>query len=142
MSVDGGCCGGCLQKGTRTEISRIDTLPVVKVSENREKFCRSVAEEGKLETLKSLLLLKKTFNIDATDETGETPLHKAARMGRLSAIQLLIENGADRGIRNSKGQTALDLARGEGGDNAIADYLASTPEVPKEKSRMRGMPGT
>jgi len=60
MSVERGCCGGCLQKQGRTEISRIDTLPVVKVSENREKFCRSVAEEGKIETLKSLLLLKKT----------------------------------------------------------------------------------
>jgi len=78
--------------------------------------------------------------MDAQDALGETPLHKAARSGRLTACQLLIENGADRTVQNGKGQTALDLARAGPDNNEVADYLASAPEVPQDRGRMRGIP--
>lgn len=53
-----------------------------------------------------------------------TPLHGAARLGRLSAIRILIANGADLGICDSCGNTALEVAEREG-HLAVVDELKS-----------------
>ncbi len=44
-------------------------------------------------------------------ETGATPLHMAASFNRADAVKALLKAGADRNRRDSKGRTALDLAR-------------------------------
>lgn len=53
-----------------------------------------------------------------------TPLHGAARVGRLSTIRILIAHGADIDIRDSCGNTALEVAEREG-HLAVADELRS-----------------
>ena len=44
------------------------------------------------------------------DEDGYTPLHYAAGYGRLDILQALLAAGADKEVRNSDGQSALDVA--------------------------------
>ena len=48
--------------------------------------------------------------VNQTDEAGDTPLHFAASMnGKGISWDLLVENGADPNIPNSKGLTPLDI---------------------------------
>ena len=55
-------------------------------------------------------------------EDGDTPLHSAARQGRVELASLLIARGADINARNNSGKTALQLAIEEKQD-AIAELL-------------------
>jgi ankyrin repeat protein len=56
-------------------------------------------------------LLKKAENPKATDEYGESLLHRQCRNGNLKNVQYLIENDfADVSAKNKKGQTPLHLA--------------------------------
>ena len=59
------------------------------------------------------VLVKAGVPINAVDDFGFTPLMYAATIdfGEIDALQELLRAGADRGIRNYKGQTALDQAR-------------------------------
>ncbi|KAL3448296.1 ankyrin repeat-containing domain protein [Aspergillus insuetus] len=52
-------------------------------------------------------LLEHNPDIHATDKDGDTPLHKAARVNRLLAIERLVKAGADVGAQNNEGRTAL-----------------------------------
>jgi serine/threonine-protein phosphatase 6 regulatory ankyrin repeat subunit A len=57
------------------------------------------------------MLLARGADLTAQDpESNSTPLHYAASFGRLDAVRLLVEHGADVSAKNSKGQTALQLA--------------------------------
>ena len=47
---------------------------------------------------------------DYTDKKGNTALHYAIKMGRVSVVKVLVLNGADIEIENNAGQTAEDLA--------------------------------
>lgn len=51
-----------------------------------------------------------------------TPLHKAARVGRLDTVHTLIASGADISIRDTHGRTALEVAE-RGHNLAVADEL-------------------
>jgi uncharacterized protein len=42
---------------------------------------------------------------------GHTPLHLAAAAGQLGVVKVLLEAGANAGLRDAGGKTALDLAR-------------------------------
>jgi len=59
------------------------------------------------------VLVKAGVPINAVDDFGFTPLMYAATIdfGEIDALQELLRAGADRGIRNYNGQTALDQAR-------------------------------
>lgn len=68
------------------------------------------AINGKPETIK--LLLDASAYIDAESPDDKmTPVMLAAMRGRLAAVRLFIEEGADMTLRNNDGMTALDLAR-------------------------------
>jgi uncharacterized protein len=56
--------------------------------------------------------------VDSEDIHGNTPLWRAVfnSRGRGDLIELLLSSGADRGHRNKRGKTPLDLA------NTIANY--------------------
>jgi hypothetical protein len=45
-------------------------------------------------------------DINAKDKHGDTPLHSAALLSRVSAVQELLKNGANRTITNARGFTA------------------------------------
>ncbi len=63
-------------------------------------------------------MLLEVFDINVTSNQGETPLHYAVRgtpdcrqtKAALSRMQILFENGVDIHAKNSKAQTALDVA--------------------------------
>lgn len=48
-------------------------------------------------------------NIDRVTSDHHSPLHIACMRGNIECARLLLEAGADRQIRNKKGQTALEL---------------------------------
>lgn len=58
-----------------------------------------------------LLLGKYVAYIDAESPNGTTPLMMAARYGQLESIQILLNGGADLGITNQQGLTAMDFAK-------------------------------
>ena len=41
---------------------------------------------------------------------GETPMHLACSTGKTEVVETLLKFGADKTIKNSLGQTALDVA--------------------------------
>ena len=60
-------------------------------------------------------LILSRVNADAVDKDGSTPLHLAASEAEeLSGAQLLLDHGANLGLRNKQGQTALHLASQRG----------------------------
>lgn len=67
---------------------------------------------------------ESALEIDAKDETGNTPLHYAARSGLYHCVQLLVTNGASLYEENQDGETACDCAI-KGRFNAIASFLES-----------------
>jgi ankyrin repeat protein len=48
-----------------------------------------------------------------------TPLHEAAREGHLEVVQILLEAGADRSIRDREGRTAAELAEANGHEAVV-----------------------
>lgn len=71
------------------------------------------------------LLLKMSADLNLQDLQGETPLIRAARCGRPKVVRHLLGLGADRNVRNTCGETALQLAR-----SLIATDTVSKPERP------------
>jgi ankyrin repeat protein len=57
------------------------------------------------------VLLKYQVNINATDSTGETPLHKAGRKNYTIMYRHLVRMGASETMRNMTKETPLDLLR-------------------------------
>jgi ankyrin repeat protein len=55
-------------------------------------------------------LVQAGASIEARDEDLSTLLHDAAVKGHLDIIQMLLDAGADRTIRDSNGYTAAQLA--------------------------------
>lgn len=59
-----------------------------------------------------------------TRTRGETPLHRAAAFGDAEAIRLLLDNGADKTIRDANGDTALSWASWHLRPGSILSLLA------------------
>ncbi|MDR2481964.1 MAG: ankyrin repeat domain-containing protein [Spirochaetaceae bacterium] len=58
--------------------------------------------------------------ISATDPSGNTALHYAAKLGSTDTITFLIELGAVKNVRNTSGETAADIALRWGNSDAAA----------------------
>lgn len=56
-------------------------------------------------------LLERSAYIDAASENGTTPIMMAARSGKIDAVKMLVERGADPSQRNHAGLTAADYLR-------------------------------
>lgn len=48
--------------------------------------------------------------VDARDDNGNTPLHRAARAGAYNIVSILLQNGADANAINELGETPLHMA--------------------------------
>ncbi len=66
------------------------------------------------------LLLKQHAYIDAASPNGTTPLMMAAMYGTDDAVNLLLDEGADIGLRNQLKLSAADFAEQSGRDFMIA----------------------
>ena len=56
------------------------------------------------------ILISNGANINAVDDSGENPLHKASAKGHLDIVQLLINNGANVNAKAKDGCTPLYLS--------------------------------
>ena len=66
-------------------------------------------------------LAMHSADIDArTRDDGQTPLHIAAAMGRIKAVEALVALGADLKIKDSQGRTPLDAAERAGLTDVVA----------------------
>jgi uncharacterized protein len=65
------------------------------------------------------LLLQAGADPNAKQQGGYTPLHEAALNGKLTLIELLLSHGADPKLGSDKGETAVELARKAGHEEAV-----------------------
>lgn len=70
------------------------------------------------------LLLAFAVDLDARQQAGWTALHAAAHRDYADLVALLRSAGADPQLRNDAGVDALDIARSEGKQAALAALLA------------------
>ena len=59
------------------------------------------------------------------DGSGNTPLHYAANLGMIRAINWLLKKGVDVNALNSDNESALDFAREDGHEKAVERLLAA-----------------
>ena len=81
------------------------------------------------ETVVRLLLATGHFVIDATALDGKTPLSKAAQYGNWTTVQLLLENGAKRELKDTNGRTPLSYAAGYGYQSIVQLLLENGAEI-------------
>ena len=56
-------------------------------------------------------LLKAGANIDYQDHSGVTPLHLACRFGNISLVRMLLDEGANKHLRDAQDMSPLDHAK-------------------------------
>ena len=56
-------------------------------------------------------LIKRGATVNTQSNNGTTPLMQAAAAGHVDAVKLLLERGADRNLRDAKGNRAIDRAK-------------------------------
>lgn len=95
------CAGGC---GPATP----DSPPPAKKAPEAADLVQAVSA-GSLEQVRSILNEAPALARSA-GKHGETPLHLAARDGRMEIAQVLLENGADLNARSYQQRTPLVLA--------------------------------
>ena len=72
------------------------------------------------------LLLARGANLEATNNSGETPLHfAAAENGSVAVLELLLARGANLEATNNSGETPLELA----GTDAVRSALEAAAGV-------------
>ena len=61
---------------------------------------------------------EKKIDFNKTDQVGNTPLHRACRIGHRKIVKLILDHAEDKGIdiekRNVKNKTAEDVAKQRG----------------------------
>ena len=87
------------------------------------------AYHGTVESMESLLAHKPPARPNLQSRDGITALHRAVYSGDNPAkVRLLLDYGADKTIRNSWGQTALDCAREYNHTECINVLKSYTPK--------------
>jgi ankyrin repeat protein len=71
---------------------------------------REAAKEGNLEEVKKQLEAGAPINY--RDRQGNTALHISALFGHREIVHLLLQNGADKTIKNNYGETPDEAANG------------------------------
>ena len=98
-----------LASGARTNvISRAGTQPI-----------HDAALGDNAEVIRELAMQGADLNARTRDEV-QTPLHIAAAMGKMKAVEALVELGADLTIKDSKGRTPFDAAGRAGLTDVVA----------------------
>lgn len=75
-------------------------------------------------------LIRNDANINYADSEGSTYLIRAVENGDYRLVSFLLEHGANKNIKNSKGETALSIAK-RTNNSAIIDILTRTANKQK-----------
>ncbi|XP_021892850.1 ankyrin-3-like [Carica papaya] len=111
------------------------------------KALHFAAQIGNLHAI--VQLLKMEFPINCLDENGNSALMVSAKEGHTDVCKLLLQKGADFGILNGRGETALSLAKKsskcKAAETVIFDFLARShvlrgEELLKHTREGRGSP--
>lgn len=70
-------------------------------------------------------LIKVGIDINSKNIDGVTPLMAAAQYGRADIIELLLQHGADKSVKNVYGHTAYDIAKEKNHINVMGLLSAS-----------------
>ena len=73
--------------------------------------------------------------------TGCSPLHIAAMKGHLSCVKILVESGADRQVRTTRGITPLQIAA-KRGHTKVVEYLATGRVLEKKEGHKGAAPSS
>jgi ankyrin repeat protein len=63
-------------------------------------------------------------NTNAQNDAGRTPLHSAVLRREVHFVEVLLEHGADPGVKDVEGKTALVVAWDMTEDQSITDIIA------------------
>ncbi|MBN2590445.1 MAG: ankyrin repeat domain-containing protein [Sedimentisphaerales bacterium] len=91
--------------------------------------------------LASMLVKELNANIDAQDNSGNTPLLIAVETGQINAVNFLIENEADVHIANNSGDNPLSIAQKIGLDNISNLLSENNAQLPAQNSQSQGQRG-
>jgi hypothetical protein len=72
-------------------------------------------------------------DVDVRDGDGSTPLHAAAFLGRVKAVECLLRESADLSMKNNDGQTALEVTRT---DWPITEFVIRLLELDLERAEV------
>jgi ankyrin repeat protein len=88
------------------------------------------------------LFVEKGCNVNAQNNNGETPLHKAIFNSsvRLMMVDLLLKNGADVNLLNNLGESALHYAVRLGRDDLVSVLLRAGADVTIAGSKEKKTP--
>jgi hypothetical protein len=87
---------------------RFETIDLLRTHGGKTDIIHVVARNGDLAGVQALL--DAGVDVNAKDEGGWTPLHRAAFAGHKEIAELLIDNGAEVNAKNEDGWTLLHLA--------------------------------
>jgi ankyrin repeat protein len=68
------------------------------------------ASHNMLASVRTFMRFREAFDLDIVDYNGQTALHYACHRGYETVVQLLLENGANRSIKDSEQKTAEECA--------------------------------
>ena len=78
-----------------------------------------LASRGGYADVVRVLVEEGGVDVNRPGGAGWTPLHDACGYGKEDVVRVLLELGADVGVRNEGGETGLDVARRCGFDNVV-----------------------